>query len=94
MHVGNVRRVPLAKAHQHPALCADVLDGQARAAAVIPFRAGDRLQPAARFHAADALQVVPQRLELDAALLPGTDVLQRAAAATAEHRAASIDAIR
>ncbi len=75
MHVGNERCVPFAKAHQHPAFGADVLDGKPRATAVIPHRAGDRLQPAAGFDTADSLEVVPQGIEFYGALLFDADVL-------------------
>jgi hypothetical protein len=91
MHVGNVRRVSFAKTHEYPALGADILHGKSRAAAVIPFRPGEGLEPARRFHAAYALEVVPEGAGLDAALLFHTDVLKHTAATTAEYSASWID---
>ena len=76
--------MPLTKTHEDPALAGHILDPKSRAAAIMPLRTRQRLQPFTRFDAGDTLQIVPQRRKLDRPLFLDADVLQYASAAAPE----------
>ena len=71
----------LAEADESTALGANVLYRQPRTPAIMPVGPRHRFKPRARLDTPDALQVITQRLLLDAPLLFDTDVLERASAA-------------
>ncbi len=93
LHIRNKRCVALPKPDQCAALGPHILHRQPRPPSVVPDRAGHRLEPGIRLDAADALEIVAQRLLLDPALLLDTDVLERAAAAALVGRAMRLDTL-
>jgi hypothetical protein len=78
----------LAESHQHPPLARHVFDAQPRAPPVAPGAALNGLQPAHRRHPAQAFEALGQLQLLELQLRSVVEVLQRAAAADIEVRAA------
>jgi hypothetical protein len=92
-HVGDVARLALVEADQDAALLDHVADRQPRARPVAPRRPVHRRAAERRRHVADALERVLERALLGGDLELRRRVLQRAAAAGAEVRAARHDAV-
>jgi hypothetical protein len=84
----------LAESHQRAPLGVHETGAQARTAPVSPRVAMQRREPAIGFNLADAPQRLAQHVVLHGALRLGRQVLQRAAAADAEMRAAGRHALR
>jgi len=92
-HVGDVARLALVEAHEHAALLRDVANRQPRPRAVAPCRPVDRRQERRGRDASDARERVLERALLGGDLQRRGGVLQRAAAAHPEVRAARRDAV-
>src|SRR3546814_3116094 len=92
--VGDEARIALAEADQGLALLFHPAHREATLAAIAPGDISQRWKQVVRGNVADALQVLEQHALLGQDLLRFGQVLQRAAAAGAEVRAARVDAIR
>jgi len=92
--IGHVAAVALAETDEHPALFFDELHAEPALAPVSPRRVGQCRQHFARTHFADAFEIFQQHALLRGDLRGGRQMLQRAAAADAEMRAAWQHAIR
>ena len=93
VHVGDVRRVPLAKPDQHAFFGVDVFNRKTRPAPVMPGGPENGFQPASGLDFTDPVQAVLQRSEFDVPLLTVIDVLHHATTAGSEDSAARIDTI-
>ena len=92
--IGNKTRVVFAESDQDLVLPCHPLDRQSPLAPIAPGFVTQRRQPAPWLDLADAFEILGQHALLGLDLLPGSKVLQGAAAATSEMRAARFHPMR